>query len=99
MTVQWRPEQNALTTPRSSRARVIPKDSIGYSGLAHRIIQKNPVCSVEQAESVLRTKDEVVQEVLLEGDQVSLENAFTYHLTISARLDAPDDPLPADNKH
>ncbi|WP_446008131.1 hypothetical protein [Candidatus Electrothrix sp.] len=98
MTVQWRPEQNALTTPRSTRARVIPKNSVGYTKLAEHIVLKNPVCSEEQAESVLRTRDEVIQELLLEGDQVSLENAFTYHLTVSARMDAPDDPLPADTK-
>uniref|UniRef100_UPI004055F5C6 hypothetical protein n=1 Tax=Candidatus Electrothrix sp. TaxID=2170559 RepID=UPI004055F5C6 len=82
----------------STRARVIPKNSVGYAKLAEHIVLKNPVCSEEQAESVLRTRDEVIQELLLEGDQVSLENAFTYHLTVSARMDAPDDPLPADTK-
>jgi hypothetical protein len=94
--MQWRPEQNTLTTPISYWARVIPKDSLGYEKLAERIVQKNPVCSVEQAESVLRTRDEAIQELISEGYQVSLENAFTYHPTITARLAAPDDPLPPD---
>lgn len=96
MAIQWRPEQNTVTTPTSYWARVIPKDSLGYAKLAERIVQKNPVCSVEQAESVLRTRDEAIQELISEGYQVSLENAFTYHPTITARLDAPDDPLPPD---
>ncbi|MGR0481161.1 MAG: hypothetical protein ACTFAL_07080 [Candidatus Electronema sp. V4] len=96
MSIQWRPEQNFMTTPHSYWVRVIPKDSLGYAKLAERIVQKNPVCSVEQAESVLRTRDEEIMGILLDGAQVSLENSFTYHLSVTARLDAPDDPLPPD---
>lgn len=97
MAIQWRPEPNALTNPRSYWVRVIPKDSIGYARLAERIVLKNPVCSAEQAESVLRTRDTEILDVLLEGSQVSLENSFTYHLSVTAKLDAPDDPLPPDH--
>lgn len=96
MAIQWRPELNALTTPPSYRARIVPKDTVGYARLAERIVLKNPVCSAEQAESVLRTRDEEISGILLEGGQVTLENAFTYHLSVTARLDAPDDPLPPD---
>jgi hypothetical protein len=95
--IQWHVEQNTLTNPPSYWARVIPKDSVGYAELAARIVQKNPVCSVEQAESVLRTRDAEIIEILLEGSQVSLENAFTYHVTITGRMDSPDDPLPPDS--
>lgn len=96
MAIQWRPELNALTTPPSYRARVMSKNTVGYAELAARIVQKNPVCSAEQAESVLRTRDEEIMGILLAGGQVTLENAFTYHLSVTARLDAPDDPLPPD---
>jgi hypothetical protein len=96
MSIQWQPEENVMTNPPSYWARVVPKDSIGYRKLAERIVLKNPVCSVEQAEAVLRSRDEEIMEVLLEGSNVSLENAFTYHVTISGRMDAPDDPLPPD---
>jgi len=97
MSIQWRPELNALTNPPSYRARVIPKDSVGYAALAERIVLKNPVCSAEQAESVLRTRDAEIMALLTDGYQVSLENAFTYHLSITARLDSSDDPLPPDS--
>lgn len=97
MAIQWRPEQNSLTNPPSYWARIIPKDSLGYAELATRIVQKNPVCSVEQAESVLRTRDEEIMAILLDGAQISLENAFTYHLSVTARLEAPDDSLPLDS--
>jgi hypothetical protein len=95
--IQWRVEQNTLTNPFSYWARVIPKDSVGYARLAERIVLKNPVCSAEQAESVLRTRDAEILEILLEGAQVSLENSFTYHTTITGRMNAPDDPLPPDS--
>lgn len=97
MSIQWRPELNSLTNPRSYWVRIIPKDSIGYAALAERIVLKNPVCSPEQAESVLRTRDTEILDILLEGSQVSLENTFTYHLSVTAKLDAPDDPLPPDS--
>jgi hypothetical protein len=92
--IEWRVEPNALTSPPSSRALVIPKDSFDYTRLAERIVHKNPVCSVEQAESVLRTRDAEILAILLEGSQVLLENAFTYHTTITGRMALPDDPLP-----
>ena len=97
MAIVWRPELNALTSPPSYRARVIPKDTLGYAALAERIVLKNPVCSEEQAEAVLRSRDEEINELLSEGYQVTLENAFTYHVTISGRLDGPDDPLSRDS--
>jgi hypothetical protein len=70
---------------------------LGYARLAERIVLKNPVCSVEQAESVLRTRDTEILDILLEGSNVSLENAFTYHTSITGRMDSPDDPLPPDS--
>jgi len=97
MSIQWRPELNALTNPPSYRARVIPKDSIGYAKLAEHIVLKNPVCSAEQAEAVLRTRDEEIMEVLLEGSNVSLEETFTHHVTVTGRMDSSDDPLPPDS--
>ncbi|MCW5200565.1 hypothetical protein VU07_01930 [Desulfobulbus sp. F4] len=95
-TVQWRPEVNALTTPRSYRARPVAKDSYGYDSLAERIAQKNPLWSADMIKSVLLAEREEIKEVLIEGSQTSLEDAFTWHLSISARLDTPDAPLSQD---
>lgn len=92
--VQWRPERNVLTTPHSYRARVVAKNSIGYAGLSARIAAKNPLWSADMVQSVLRAAREEIKQILLEGDQVTLEEAFTFHLTISARLNTPDSPLP-----
>jgi len=93
-TVQWRSYENALTTPRSYKPQVIPKDTNGYKELSEAISLENPLWSTDLVESILRKRDENIMKMLLNGDQVSLENTFTYHITLAARLDEPDDPLP-----
>ena len=93
---QWRPQLNALTTPRSYRAQPVPKDSYGYDELAKRIARRNPLWSADLVASILRAAREEIKEILIEGSQVSLEDAFTWHLSINARLNTPDDPLPQD---
>lgn len=94
--VQWRPYVNALTKPRSYRARVMPKETVDYAGLARILSAKNPLWSADLVESILRARDEEVLNQLIQGNQVSFENAFTYHLSLAVRLNAVDDPLPAD---
>lgn len=94
--VEWRPYVNALTKPRSYRARVMPKETIDYAGMARILSEKNPLWREDLVEAILRARDEEVMNQLLQGNQVSFENAFTYHLSLAVRLDAVDDPLPAD---
>jgi hypothetical protein len=92
--VQWRPEPNVLTTPRSYRARPVPKDSLGYDGLAVAIAKRNPLWSVDLIKSVLMAERAEIKEQLINGNQVCLENTCLWNLSIAARLDAPDAPLP-----
>jgi hypothetical protein len=92
--VQWRPQLNALTTPQSYKAQPVPKDSFGYNKIARLISLKNPVVNAGLAKSVLELAREVVNEALVSGNQVSLENFITWHLSLATRMDAPDDPLP-----
>ena len=92
--VQWRPEPNVLTTPRSYRARPIPKDSLGYDELAVAIAKRNPLWSANLIKSVLLAEREEIKQQLINGNQVCLENTCVWNLSIAARLDAPDDQLP-----
>ncbi len=94
--VQWRPYVNALTKPRSYGARVMPKETIDYAGMARIISEKNPLWSADLVESILRAWDEELLNQLLQGNQVSFENTLTYHLSLAVRLDSVDQPLPTD---
>ncbi len=52
-TVQWRPEVNTLTMPQSYSVRHIPKDTVGYAGIADRMARNNPGLTKTQAEANL----------------------------------------------
>lgn len=95
---QWRPQLNALTTPETYKAQPVPKDSLGYAAIADRIALKNPVINASLAKSTLELSREVIKEELVNGNQVSLEGFATWHLTLAARLNSPDDPLPPANE-
>ncbi len=93
-TIQWRPEVNALTTPQSYRARVLPRNVIGNDELAAEIAAELDVISPELARLVITTEKKLIARHLANGDQVTQEDALTYSLSLTARLDSPDDPLP-----
>ena len=96
-TVRWRPQHNAITNPQSYKPRLLPRDVMGYTELAKEVARKNPFWSAETIESVMRAVNKEIKTQLIQGNQVTLENAFTCHLTLAARLDTPDAPLPSDD--
>ena len=95
--IQWRPQVNALTKPQSYRAQVVPHNSAGYDEMAADLSLAHPVYSADLIRSLAPLMMEWVQQRLISGDQVTMEDAFTFHLTISGRLDGPDDSLPDDD--
>jgi hypothetical protein len=93
-TIQWRPEVNALTTPQSYRARVLPRNVIGNDELAAEIAAELAVISPDVARLVITTEKKLIAKHLANGNQVTQEAALTYSLSLTAKLDSPDDPLP-----
>ena len=51
--VQWKPVENALTTPRSHRAQVVPHNTPGYDEMAADISALNPNYNAELVRSRL----------------------------------------------
>ncbi len=92
--IQWRPEVNALTTPKSYKIRYLPRKVIGYDELAAEISETNPNYNQALVKAVMLALTDKIQENLIEGNQVTLENGFTYRLAFSCRVDNPTDPLP-----
>jgi hypothetical protein len=93
-TIQWRPAVNALTTPQSYKIRFVPHNILGSDDIVAKIAERQPNLSEEVIRAVMDTESEVIQESLLNGDQVTLKDNFTYRLSFLGRLNAPDDPLP-----
>ena len=93
-TVQWRPEVNALTTPQSYRAIHVPRNVISNDELAANIVKKHPEWSAEMVQMMVGAMMEEIQLALINGDQVTIANAFTFRLSFNARLSTPDAPLP-----
>jgi len=93
-TIQWRPEVNALTTPQSYRARVLPRNVVGNDELADEIAAELDVISPELVRLVLATEKKMIAKHLANGNQVTQEDALTYSVSLTAKLDSPDSPLP-----
>ncbi len=93
-TIQYRLEPNPLTTPPSYKLRFVHQGIGGYDEVAARLALKNPTWSADMIKAILQGGMEEIGEMLVEGMQVTLENAFTFRPSLRARLDSPDDPLP-----
>lgn len=93
-TVLWRPEVNALTTPPSYTVRYMARDILGYDDLAAEMARDNPLWDKEMIKAVLIARDKTIMRQLINGNQVTLPDAFSYRLSFNARLNEPDDPLP-----
>jgi hypothetical protein len=56
--------------------------------------QRNPLYTQTLVTSFFLDLADELGEQLINGNQVTLANLFTCHVTFSGRLDSPDDPLP-----
>ncbi len=88
---------NALTTPQSYRVQIVPHNTPGYEEMAADLSALNPNYNADLIRSLAPLMMEWIQGRLINGDRVTLEDAFSFHITVSGRLDGPDDPLPDDD--
>jgi hypothetical protein len=95
-TLQWRPAVNALTKPVSCRIQIIPRNIAGYEEMAADIATAHPVYNADLVRSLAPLIMEWVQGRMINGDQVTLPNAFIFRVSAQGRLDSPDAPLPDD---
>lgn len=96
-TVQYRVELNSLTKPASYKLRFIPQQIAGYDELAAAVAKDNGL-TTEQAKAFLQSTVKNIKEMLCNGIQVTLAEAFTFCPSFHARLNNPDDPLPPINE-
>ncbi|WP_339133719.1 MAG: DUF4469 domain-containing protein [Candidatus Electrothrix sp. GW3-4] len=98
-TIQWRPQVNALTTPLSYRIQYVPRNTAGYSEMATDISSTHPFYSADLILSLAPLIMEWIQGRLLNGDQVTLKDAFNFRTPLSGKLTKPNDPLPKGTDH
>ncbi|MCI5116318.1 MAG: DUF4469 domain-containing protein, partial [Candidatus Electrothrix sp. AX1] len=94
MAIHYRVERNPLTKPASYKLRFLPQGIAGYNEVAERVAQKNPGSSVEQIKTHLQSGMEEILDMVLEGQQVTLEDVMTFRPSFHARLATPDASLP-----
>jgi hypothetical protein len=92
--IQWRPEINAMTTPQSYWIRYLPRNVASKADMAARMAKVLPNYSEEEFRTFIDLHNQLIAESLSSGEQVTEENAFTYSLAFTGRLNSPDDPLP-----
>jgi nucleoid DNA-binding protein len=93
-TVQYRVERNPLTKPASYKLRFLPKQTAGYDELA-AALAKDSGLSVEQAKAFIQLTVKNIKQMLCNGIQVTLEDAFTFALSFHIRLNSPGESLPS----
>ncbi|XOF32799.1 MAG: DUF4469 domain-containing protein [Candidatus Electrothrix sp. YB6] len=93
-TIQWRPVINALTKPLSYRILFVPRNTAGYDEMATDISSANPNYNADLIRSLAPLIMEWILQRLINGDQVTLKDAFRFRPSFTGRLNAPDDPLP-----
>ena len=94
MSIQCKPEPNALTTPRSYSLRFVPRNTADEQNLAEDIHRSQPNFSAEAVATILRAEDEAILERLLNGEQVTKHGSFSWYLTFTGKLENADDPTP-----
>jgi len=93
-TIQWRPEINAMTTPQSYWIRFLPRNVAGKEDMAARLAKALPNYTAEEFRIFIDLHNQLIAESLINGEQVTEENDFTYSLSFTGKLDSADDPLP-----
>jgi hypothetical protein len=94
MSIQYKVEENQLTTPPSYTVRFVPRGSAGRAEIAADIALRHPNFSKSDILTILNAEDEAFMARLLNGEQVTKEGCCTWFPSFSGRLDNPDDPLP-----
>lgn len=93
-TIQWRAVINALTKPLSYRILFVPRNTAGYDEMATDISATHPVYNADLVRSLAPLIMDWILRRMINGDQVTLKDAFRFQPTFTGRLDTPDAPLP-----
>jgi hypothetical protein len=92
--IQWKVEQNKLTTPSSYRAQSVVRTTLDYAGVSSAMAARNTQWSAGLIEAVLRQFREEVLIQLANGNAINLENFIKFAVNFATRLPTAVSPLP-----
>ena len=87
-------EVNALTVPQSYKMRFVPNNDLGTDDIAAGMTEINPALTQELAKSSITALIQTLQKNLINGNHINLDDSLIFTITLTGRLDDPDDPLP-----
>ncbi len=99
MPITYKIVENLLTQPPSYGGIPLSLDVLDSEDMADLIHAKNPTITPALAESVLLSLLDIVQQQLLDGNNVTLENFVSFYLTIRVKLDNPNDTIRPEQFH
>lgn len=94
-TIQWRPESNPLTNPKSYKARILHRLTMDYAAVSEAISARNPNFSAATVETILRELREEVRIQLNNGNSVALKDFCSFKTSANVRLETASSPMPA----
>ena len=92
--IHWKSEVNALTVPQSYRMRFIPSDHLDTDDVAAGMAEVNPALTQNIAKSSISAFLQTIQKALIEGKHITLDDGLIFSISLTGRLDSPDDQPP-----
>ncbi|MDU9048175.1 MAG: hypothetical protein Q3M30_04960 [Candidatus Electrothrix sp. Rat3] len=94
LVVHCKIEENALTVPRSYRIRFVPNNNVGTDDIAQEMCEIAPILTPDVAKIAMSAYHQTIRKNMINGNHVAVDDSLIYTLSLSGRLDNPDDPLP-----
>jgi hypothetical protein len=92
--IHWKPEVNALTVPQSYRMRFVPNNHLGTDEIAAGMAAINPALTPDLAKSAISALIQTLQQGMINGDHITLDDSLIFTISFTGRLDEPDDAPP-----
>ena len=97
MPIQYTHIENKLTTPRSFFLRHVVSRDLDIEDMAKIVSRLNPNYSPSLVSTVIKAFFDEVENQILEGNRVSLENFLSFHINFVGRKDSVLEPVEAND--
>jgi hypothetical protein len=93
--IHWKPEVNALTVPQSYKMRFIPNNNLGTDDITAGMCEIAPILTPDVAKTAISAYHQTIRKNLINGNHINVNEDVIFTITLTGRLDNPDDPPPS----